>query len=78
MKRASTLTASTLFVLTVAGISPAIGQIASGGSYVLERSVVANGGNSQTGPSFELTGTVGQPTAGSTSTGSPYNLVGGF
>ncbi len=51
----------------------------SGGDYVVVRSTVDAGGGVSSGGSFVLTGTIGQPDAGSQpSTGSQYALAGGF
>ena len=51
----------------------------SGGSYEITQSVIASGGgqNSENG-NFLLDGTVGQPLAGTQSTGGSFNLRGGF
>ncbi|MGA8276692.1 MAG: hypothetical protein WB784_00620 [Rhodanobacteraceae bacterium] len=48
-----------------------------GGPYGIDRSVVAGGGGSLAGGTFELRGTVGQ-VAGTTLSGSGYRFYGGF
>lgn len=51
----------------------------TGGPYDLTHSVIAGGGGSASaGGSFIVSGTVGQNTAGTTSTGSAFGLQGGF
>lgn len=63
--------------LTLAGPIPA-GPIA-GGDFVLVKSTVDGGGGSATGGDFVLTGTVGQPDAGTqTAFGNEFALAGGF
>jgi len=51
----------------------------SGGSYDLSWAAVAGGGSTtaSTGGSYSLSGTIGQPAAG-TSTGGAYDLLSGF
>jgi hypothetical protein len=56
-----------------------LAQIASGGGFTLEKSVIAGGGGQQSaGGNFSLDGTIGQAAAGITSTGSPFALASGF
>ena len=65
--------------MLLVGVSGARSQ-SSGGVYVLEQSVVAGGGGTSTtgtGP-FSVTGTVGQPSAGSRSANGPVLLESGF
>jgi hypothetical protein len=51
----------------------------AGGDFVLLRSTVDGGGGSSSGEGFILTGTVGQPDAGTqTASGGEYALAGGF
>lgn len=52
-------------------------QISSGGSFSLEKSVIAGGGESE-GDGFKVTGTSGQNAAGTTSQNSNFSLFGGF
>ncbi len=69
----------TLVFLTLANIAAA--QVATGGNYKLEQSVVAGGGatsSDSTGNQFSITGTIGQSVAGSASTGDLFNIFSGF
>jgi hypothetical protein len=50
----------------------------SGGSYDLSHNVIAGGGAHSTGGTYDVTGTVGQPQAGTVSGGGNYDLRGGF
>ncbi len=50
---------------------------ASGGSYVLRKQVIANGGNLAMDGGYVLTGSIGQPAAAVQSDGG-YRLTGGF
>ena len=50
----------------------------SGGGYDLRRNVVAGGGTSSTGGSMKVTGTIGQPAAGTVTSGGSFTQVGGF
>jgi hypothetical protein len=50
----------------------------SGGTFVIEKSVIAGGGGSAAGGSFVLEGTLGEPLAGRTSTGGVFEVSGGF
>ena len=56
----------------------AFAQVAQGGTYVLEQSVVANGGNESTGGTFGLVGTIGQAVAGTQSSSELLGVRGGF
>jgi len=49
----------------------------SGGTFVIEKSVIGSGGDSA-GGTFALTGTLGQPVAGTTSAGGTFSLSSGF
>ena len=54
-------------------------QIAQGGNYTLDQSVIASGGGQlSTGGNFALDGTIGQPIAGTSSTGNSSVITGGF
>jgi hypothetical protein len=57
--------------------APALSQ-STGGTYALERSVVAGGGGSSAGGAYALSGTIAQPEAHAVSTGGLYQLHGGF
>jgi hypothetical protein len=52
-------------------------QVASGGSYTLEQTVVPAGGGSSAGASYGVDGTIGQSPIGN-STGPQYSVRGGF
>ena len=64
----------------VAGIAAATAAFAqsTGGSYALERQVVAGGGGSSSGGAYALSGTIAQPEAHDASTGGTFALAGGF
>jgi hypothetical protein len=59
-------------------IQPAAGQIASGGTYVLDQAVIANGGRSSLGGNYGVEGTIAQSVAGYQSNGPTYSIRGGF
>jgi hypothetical protein len=63
------------FSLAVAGIVPA--QVASGGSYTLNKGVVANGGGLSAGGNYTVQGTAGEPAVGVGGGGS-YTARNGF
>ena len=50
----------------------------SGGTFSLERTVIAGGGGSSSGGTFALDGTIGQAVAGGPATGSPFSIYSGF
>ena len=50
----------------------------SGGTFVLQKSVIAGGGGGSLGGAFIVNGTIGQPVAGITSSGGVFGLSGGF
>lgn len=56
----------------------ATGQVASGGGFTLQQSVLASGGGTSAGGAFTIETTSGQPAAGTRSNGSAFNLHGGF
>jgi hypothetical protein len=69
-----------LFLLTAFCLLPAV-HAQTGGPYDLTHNVIATGGGSNsTGGVFSISGTVGQPAAGVSSTNFPpqYDLHGGF
>ena len=55
----------------------AIVSAQSGGTFVIEKSVIGGGGQT-TGGTFILDGTIGQPFGGATSTGGAFSLGSGF
>ena len=50
----------------------------SGGSFQIEKSVIAGGGGQTVGGAFTLDGTIGETVGGTTSTGGTFALGGGF
>ena len=50
----------------------------SDGPYMIQRSIIAGGGGQSAGNGFVVNGTIGQHTAGTTSTGGAFQLTGGF
>jgi hypothetical protein len=50
----------------------------SGGTFVIEKSVIASGGGNSSGGTFLLDGTIGQSFAGTTSSGGVFSLGSGF
>lgn len=53
-------------------------QIASGGPYVLQQTVIAGGGGEAVAGSYAVEMTQGQAIAGTTSQGGAYSVMGGF
>jgi hypothetical protein len=71
------LSAAFLLTLMTAQISSA--QIATGGQYALDQSLIATGGaTSSAGGSFVLAGSVGQPIAGQRASGQSSSVHAGF
>ena len=71
-------TAIIIFSLVMSPIA-AVAQVAAGGNFTLEQSVIAGGGGqSSTGGTFSLDGTIGQSVAGDALIGSPFALTSGF
>ena len=54
------------------------GQVASGGQFTLDQSVLATGGGTSAGGSLKVEGTAGQSTAGQKATASAYSVHAGF
>ena len=50
----------------------------SGGTFVIQKSVIAGGGDRSSGGAFTLDGTIGQSIAGANSTGGTFALGSGF
>ena len=69
--------AALVFTLAVTHVA-AFGQVAAGGEYSIERSVIAGGGATSSNGPFSVTGTSGQSVAGTRSTGGTAILTGGF
>lgn len=77
MKKRIKLT-TILFIFAVSMATAAHAQIATGGNFALQQSVIASGGGqNSTGGTFTLDGTIGQSVAG-TSSNSPFVASGGF
>jgi len=53
-------------------------QIAQGGNYSLDQSVIASGGGDSSNGTYSLSGTIGQALAGTDSNGGSYSLKSGF
>jgi hypothetical protein len=71
------ISSAPLIILTFA-VSGVVAQIASGGSFTVEQSVIAGGGGTSGGGSFTVEGTVGQSAAGTISSGGNFSNRGGF
>jgi hypothetical protein len=56
----------------------AVAQVATGGPFTLEKSVVAGGGGAGSGGVFQIGSTTGQALAGGPKTGSPFGSYSGF
>lgn len=67
-----------LMTLLILSLTPAVTLMQSGGTFAIQKSVVAGGGGRSAGGNFILDGTIGQSLAGRTSTGGPFELTGGF
>lgn len=66
----------TFLILHFAFAAIAIAQ--TGGTYTINQSVIASGGQNSAGGSYTVAGTVGQSTAGTSSTSGNYAVRGGF
>jgi len=67
-----------LLVITFAVLTPVSGQVASGGSYTLDQSVIANGGGTSVGGTLKIEGTTGQSVAGQQASKTPFSVHAGF
>jgi Cohesin domain len=74
MRKAYFTVLTALFV----GILSVLTLPQSGGTFQIQKSVIANGGEHSTGGVFMLDGTMGEPLAGTTSTGGTFSLGSGF
>ena len=54
------------------------GQVASAQSYSIDWYKIAAGGGTSTGGTYQVSGTIGQPDAGSAMSGGGYSITGGF
>lgn len=70
----------TLFIALIITLVVCMANISaqSGGAFEITQSVIANGGAKSDGGTFSLTGTIGQPLAGTNSTGGGFTVRGGF
>lgn len=57
---------------------PAVAMPQAGGTFEIKKSVIAGGGQTSSGGTFALSGTVGQPLAGSVSSGGNFSIESGF
>lgn len=79
MKNRQLLSLATLFILMTMFVNTVKPQIAAGGQFSLEQSVVAGGGASKTaGGQFALDATIGQAAAGNELNNSPFTATSGF
>jgi uncharacterized repeat protein (TIGR01451 family) len=71
------MSVAAIFLLLTGAIKA---QVATGGNYKLEQSVIASGGGTSAGAAntFSITGTIGQPAAGTEMSGAPFAQLGGF
>ena len=69
-----------LYILLIifAATCAADAQIATGGNYTLDQSVIATGGGTSVAGTFTIEGTSGQAIAGTRSTNSSHRIDGGF
>ena len=65
-----------LISLILSMLMPIFAQ--SGGTFVIQKSVIAGGGGNSTGAAFVLDGTIAEAVAGATSSGGVFQLGGGF
>ncbi len=56
----------------------AYSQIASGGTYIIEKSVVAGGGATSSSGNYKIEGTIGQNASGTQQQNSPFKVQSGF
>lgn len=70
---------TTILIIILCACLSTTAQVATGGSFSLDQSVIASGGGQGlTGGAFSVDGTIGQSIAGTNSTGSPFAVKGGF
>ena len=67
-----------LFILALSGLLNGTVAAQSGGTFVIEKSVIAGGGGRGAGGQFVIDGTVGQHLAGASSSGGGFAVNGGF
>ena len=66
------------FCIALFAVVPYVVVPQTGGTFEIKKSVIAGGGETSSGGSFSLSGTVGQPLAGSVSTGGSFAVESGF
>ena len=67
-----------LFILALSGLLNGTVAAQSGGTFVIEKSVIAGGGGQTVGGTFTLDGTIGETVGGTSSAGGTFALGGGF
>ena len=65
-------------ILLTAGASAPFAQVAAGGGFTLEKSVVATGGGASANGALAVAGTSGQPAAKPNSSSPPFSQAAGF
>ena len=65
-------------LLAFAGLATTNAQVATGGTYTLDQSVIANGGGTSLGTGYKVEGTSGQSAAGGSLANGVYNVKSGF
>ena len=63
-------------ILTLSLLIRAFAQ--TGGEFEIKPSVIANGGGASSGGAFSVVSTIGEPLAGTNSTGGNFSLISGF
>lgn len=69
---------SVIFLIVIICFVSGRAQVAGGGNYTLEQSVIASGGGASANGTYKIEGTIGQPVAGTNSSNSPFTLRSGF
>lgn len=70
-----------ILAITLLSALAAKAQVAQGGTYKLDQTVIASGGGTSadaTGGTYTLDGAIGEPIAGTSSTASTFKITGGF
>src|SRR5438445_2377704 len=69
----------TVFVFLLLNFALTIyAQVATGGQFTLDQSVIASGGGTSSSGAFTVEGTAGQPVAGQKASNSPFSVHAGF
>src|SRR5438094_1473882 len=74
MKKTHSSALTALFV----GVFSVLSIAQSGGTFVMQKSAIAGGGDRSTGGSFIVNGTIGQTVAGTQSVGGTFSVQTGF